>query len=730
MALVSPSCWGVAIEPLLEPFPEPDAVLPVTTDDLYVIDEGLWTEAASRRRQRIERAPQSVEIIDADDLRRLPGGSLPEALRYYPGVEVSQARHGQFDVGLRGYTGVAHPRTLTLVDGRSVQAAPIGTVYWVGRFGQSEIDRVEVVKGPASVTYGANAFGGVVAIRTRRVGEEAEFHQWAGAGTDGYAEADATVLIPLSKSGFYLKTTAGMSRRNDLPGRRGNEATTATSLSAATGDDDLDAWRAGMVLGFHATETIDIELDGRIFDIDPWEFIEDFSAGSNAADGRIESLGARVRGDWFELDYQREWTDLDYQNQRATFSPAFQFQFNQVAFDDVGDNLRGQVNVEVGEHVLTAGAQYTRVESTSNLWARDGVYADPATWETEVTTNRAAFVEGQLQLDNAWTLTAGARVDDHSLVGSDVSPRAAVNYTIEPGHFMRLSMSTGYRLPTAIESYISEFFFEVDPDLEAEDITSFELAWQKHTGEWSLGIGGFYNRSNNQLWRDPLDSSTMEANYNSWLAAFLAGDNQRRPGPFFNLTNLDNPVIGFGLEVFGEWRASNEWSVWANATLQRYRFEDEIPFSSDGFTTLDLTTFTPVTVFQWDETLPDDINTPSDWKANLGVTWSPGDWSLTLAGRVVGPRTVFSFPGSFFQSSGDIAVEELDAYAALDASVVYMLSAGPGHEAWLRASVTDIFDSQHDEVFGYPEATLIADDTGQYGSYVGRHLVIGFGASF
>ena len=132
-------------------------------DDLMILDEAVWVEAASRRKQNIATAPAAVTVLSREQLWDGPARTVPDRLRYTTGIEVAQWRHGLFDVGIRGTSSLNAPRTVALIDGRSFAHEHLGFLQWNGAIPLSDIS-IEVVKGPSSVAYGANAFGGVIIL--------------------------------------------------------------------------------------------------------------------------------------------------------------------------------------------------------------------------------------------------------------------------------------------------------------------------------------------------------------------------------------------------------------------------------------------------------------------------------------------------------------------------------------------------------------------------------------
>lgn len=701
----------------------PDAPHPVhALDDFAFLDENQWVETVSRRRQPIALAPQAVTVLDAADLALTPAVTVPDRLRYLPGVDVYQNRHGQFDVGLRGFNGIATPRTLALYDGREFASEELGAVFWIGPLHPSDIRRVEVVKGPASVTYGADAFGGVIALRSHRAHaarDAWQVHGYSGLGDHGRRDVDATALGPLPGwRSAYLKVSAGHSARDDFPGNRGlTPDDPPHPRSRQTGATDLRSDRFRAVLGVHLAEDARLEVDYRYLDLGPWDSIEDLSSGSNLITVDEWATGVTLTLPWAEVEYVHTENDGFYSNQVGTYVAFKDFRYAQAGFDNTHDRLRLQSDLHAGDHTVTLGAEFERFRSESNLWARRASYADRSTWRRMTIRNRAVYAEHQWDIDGAWSTTAGLRVDDHNMVGDNLSPRVALNRRFGTDHFARLSFSSGYRLPTAIELGIEEFFFRVDDDLEAESIQSLDLSWQGKVADLDLNAGAFYNRTDGLFWFHPLSADAMR---DAWLDFLAEGDPTVQPGPFFALENLDTPNQGFGLEVGADWRLGDHWSLWGNGTWQRYRFDERIHFQSDGF-------IDPISgdrQFQFDERFPRDVNAPPSWTLNTGVRYRVGALFATAVVRYVDERLVFSFPNSELQNSGDLAVEEVPAHAAFDLALGWVREHDDGRVSSIRLAIMNLFDNRHHETHEVTRPDLLRDDEVQFSSEVGRRVAL------
>src|SRR5262245_34482925 len=144
-------------------------------------------EAASKYKQKTTEAPSSVTIITSDEIKKQGYRTLADLLRNVPGLYVSYDRLYSF-LGIRGFNlGDYNNRVLLLVNGHRINnslsdGAFIGTEFILD---VDLIDRVEIIRGPGSSLYGANAFFGVINVITRK-GRDMGGH---GAEASGEAES-------------------------------------------------------------------------------------------------------------------------------------------------------------------------------------------------------------------------------------------------------------------------------------------------------------------------------------------------------------------------------------------------------------------------------------------------------------------------------------------------------------------------------------------------------------
>jgi iron complex outermembrane receptor protein len=154
--------------------------------NVHVISNAKKTRvtSASKKAETVANAPTAVFVINNDDIKRSGVTSVPEALRLAPGVEVARANANKWAVGIRGFNGVFANKLLVLIDGRSVYNPSFSGVYWDTQDVMLEdVERIEVIRGPAATLWGANAVNGVVNIISKEASKSQGGLVTAGGGS-------------------------------------------------------------------------------------------------------------------------------------------------------------------------------------------------------------------------------------------------------------------------------------------------------------------------------------------------------------------------------------------------------------------------------------------------------------------------------------------------------------------------------------------------------------------
>ncbi len=145
----------------------------------------ITVTTASRRPQRLVDAPASIFVINAEDIRSSGATSIPEALRLAPNLHVARTDSSQYSVSARGGTTETTNKMLVLIDGRTIYTPLFSGVFWDSQDVLIEnIERIEVISGPAATLWGANGVNGVINIITLPAGRTQGLLVSGGAGTE------------------------------------------------------------------------------------------------------------------------------------------------------------------------------------------------------------------------------------------------------------------------------------------------------------------------------------------------------------------------------------------------------------------------------------------------------------------------------------------------------------------------------------------------------------------
>lgn len=168
LALMLLVCFGLDTQILVgqQEANESQDLFDMSLEQLMWLD--LEVVTASRQAQNIGESPMAVNVVTADDIHYSGLRSIPEILQFFTGMDVLQPGRNRYAVGVRGLHAVFSDRTLLLINGRVANTAFFGGVEW-SRLPVliEDIERIEILRGPGSAAWGANAYTGVINIITK-----------------------------------------------------------------------------------------------------------------------------------------------------------------------------------------------------------------------------------------------------------------------------------------------------------------------------------------------------------------------------------------------------------------------------------------------------------------------------------------------------------------------------------------------------------------------------------
>lgn len=424
----------------------------------------------TRTERFVDDAPVRTQVYGRTEIERSGAENLAEVLEETPGVQVSRGIGG---VGI-SMQGLDPTYSVVLVDGQRT-AGRVGGTIDLSRFPAEQIEQVEIVRGPSSVLYGADALAGTINVITRRPRKphEAEVHAAYGS----FDTLDLTGRVGLRREHYAGSITSGWHRTDGWDADPSDLTTTgprSEQFNIAT-THDFGGWGpfSLSVDGSYLRRDsafVDAQGTGAVFDRkNRTETVH------VALTPQFESEPSRFRVtasyDLFRDQFLQEQRGSDALDQ------------SQETYDHVGQ-VTMQYDHRLGEHVVSAGVD-TQVE----LLTTDRI--DPSTVDR---MRYAVYVQDE------WTPTLspkivvlpGVRVDYDTFFGIYPTPRLAMMVQPGPRWTFRTSYGRGYRAPTFREMFLlfsnPSVGYRVvgNPDLRPETSWSASFSAEFRPWQWAL----------------------------------------------------------------------------------------------------------------------------------------------------------------------------------------------------------------------------------------------------
>ena len=380
---------------------------------------------------------RTVTVITREQLARLPARSVADALRLVASVDVRArgVRGMQTDFAIRGAN---FGQTLVLIDGVRINDAQTGHHNGDIPVPLEAVERIEILHGPGSSLFGADAFGGTINVVTRRDATPAAAA--LEAGSFGFVAGRGQVYLDSDKVDHLLAGT--VERSSGFMFARDFRAAAVSSRTTVGTQTDVFAgylWKDFGANGFYGpspshewTNQALLTLKHRLPDWSGWRL-----------DG---GASYRSHGDRFLWDVRRPGVSENRHRTHAT-----------VASLKASRGLARGISIAVG---VEGGADWIRSNNLGN----------------HATRRLSGFTEWRQALGSATVLNAGLRVDRYTEFGTAWSPSLGVGWWTSSRTRIRASAGRSFRVPTFTERYYSDPANWARPDLRAE------TAWAAESG--------------------------------------------------------------------------------------------------------------------------------------------------------------------------------------------------------------------------------------------------------
>lgn len=524
----------------------------------------LPIESVSGYTTTVAEAPATASVITAAQWQALGAGTVYDVLRYVPGLQVQPSSSGVYlqNVVSRGLVSNANSEVLWLLDGLPI--ALLGSNRPPATFDKSlaNLRRIEVIKGPGSVIYGASAFSAVINLVSREAGggdHRAGARAGRFTGREGYAE------LAGEHDQWRWRLSADRLRRSGDPSRivtrdaqtaLDANATLASQASLAPaplpdgtaldelllrvqhGNSELEAWHwhhDGVVAGMGVADALDSERRETV-DFDHLRLRQNWPHLNRDSELQLEALYQRHPShSHYRLFPPGTLLPIDANGNINFVAPSTLTRFPDGVIANISERSERRalsatlLNRTVPQHVLRAslGREWQSIDQlTHQSNFGPGVLDGTETFVdgslTELTGGPFSYLAPHrrhltyVSLQDDWRLaepvhaSLGLRHDVYSDFGSTTNPRFSLRWQLQPSTDLRATYGSAFRAPSFYEQGLrNNPAILGNPDLRPERIRSGEIALSTFASpQLQLVLTLFRYRANNLVTYAPLPPQT------------------------------------------------------------------------------------------------------------------------------------------------------------------------------------------------------------------------------
>lgn len=500
--------------------------------DEYSLDAMVVT--ATRTAMTVKEAPSAVEIVDSKKLEQTQAKTLHDALKGALGVNVFNDFQGRSNVSIRGSES---RHVLIMVDGKRMggELSYNSANAWdVDRIRMEDVEKVEIIRGPAGALYGSDAIGGVINVITKTPNKNiAEINYEYGWYENGKgAGYKSNLYLQGAENNYSYKINAGLNKNRPYEVSEGNEANfygkdQPLSLNVGYTFDNGNklSFDVSRLKENNQEHSFSSKVTPSMHPMMPTTVTNKNGVVKNdnkRTDYALTYSGNDNKHDWMFRAYKSVY-DKNYTSQ----SREDKFKNGVLAeskvsnkFDTVKRTLstiEGKDTINLSDkHKLTAGFEYRQDKSAGTRIKKNpaGMSNVHDAYDEAEINYLAAYVQDEIKPDAKWLVIPSVRYDHSDKFGSEITSQIGTTYNAADDVRIKAVIGQGYKTPTVNELYhywemfpgawhnmgpmgmqfVPGKFYEGNPDLKPEKSLSYELAIEKDWGEKAtVHLGAFRN---------------------------------------------------------------------------------------------------------------------------------------------------------------------------------------------------------------------------------------------
>lgn len=578
--------------------------------------------SASKKETKLGDSPTAISVLTAEDIRRSGATSIPEALRLVPGLSVARINANEWAISARGFNAQYGNKLLVLVDGRSVYTPAFSGVFWsMQDLMLEDLDRIEVIRGPGSTLWGANAVNGVINIMTKSAKDTQGFLGNVTYGTDLQPLTSLRYGGQLGTNLYYRVYGQFLSHDN---ARRSDGTET---------QDQWDSARTGLRLDWQPTEQNHFTLQG---DYNNQRIEQTFNTPQLTPPVGLFTQ-TRVNHN-HSGNVLGRWTHT-FESGASSALQAYYDASENVTAGIVGRREAFDVD---WQHRLPLGSRNELIWGLGYRYLPDDLSDSVAvTWVRNRTHHQmfSAFLQDEIKLmPDQLTLTLGSKFEHNDYTGLEIQPSGRLLWTPTARQTVWGAVSRSVRTPNRLESDARFNFGASQPplgppvlaavlpaaELKSEELIAYELGYRvEPIKRLAFDLTGFYNTYN--------DLNVISVG----VARF-----EPAPAPPHVLLPYERSYsssgVTYGMELQAQWQVTDSWRLTAGYTWLHMRLaannaaERASPthqFNLRSYVDLTKDLELNSVVYYVNQTtqspLQGPVTIPSYVRLDLGVTWRP-----------------------------------------------------------------------------------------------------------
>ena len=486
-----------------------DVIASESNNDIGLDDELKFLAAerqlvitASKQEENVSKTIATTSIITQEDIRQIGARNLLDALKLIPGLGITESMLGVREIEVRGVKSLASEKVLFMLNGHPLDhnLQNAGSTWVYDDLPVDNIKRVEVIRGPGSALYGANAFLAVINIITMTAKDLNGFQASTGFGSFDTQQYRAGW-------GKQFSNTAEAAVNFNYSSTNGIQAPVSQDIlgssGLAPGNTQLKEGRTDLEwnLGYN-----DFKLDGRFINKPTGAFVGAAYALSDQSKQNYEDYFLRLSRN-FNITEKLSINTQAYHDS-FSFDNTFQLLPNQFTRSALVDNRNGgeiQTNYKItNKQNLIAGFSYSE-DIQSNLLSEAGpntyqMVNTPLFGSNRIRTRWGLYAQDVWDPFDNLRLTIGGRYDQYNDFGGTFNPRLGFNWEFIKNYSIKSSYGTAYRAPSFGEMDLrNNPVLAGNPNLLPEQAQTFEAGLIGHPTTNLMAQATYYHTDITQI---------------------------------------------------------------------------------------------------------------------------------------------------------------------------------------------------------------------------------------